>query len=237
MAFSGLANYDGPMKQDTRAGAACALAPRDPKGGRPTREVAAQLGGHILEVAFRQFTANGVDGTSMEDIAAAAGVSKRTLYARFGSKLALVQAVIALGVDRQRRRIASTIPAGRVRVRLAAALREILDASLRPEMIGLVDLVQWCSLNTRDLPEERRFSGIERAFEMIGAILLESPQASALSAEQLRFVSTLLLDLAVTVPRDRILRRYDMENTPAAKTAYIEQTLALLCAGMPYLDD
>ncbi|WP_167693096.1 TetR/AcrR family transcriptional regulator [Sphingomonas azotifigens] len=237
MAFSGLANYDGAMTQDSRAGVECALAPRGPKGGRPTREVAAQLGGHILEVAFRQFTANGVDGTSMEDIAAAAGVSKRTLYARFGSKLALVQAVIALGVDRQRRRIVSSIPAGGVRMRLAAALRKLLDASLQPEVIGLTELIHWFNLNTRDLPAQHRSSGVEHAFEMIEAILLESPRARALPAEALRSVSTLLLDLAVTIPRERILRRYDMENTPAAKAAFIEQTLALLGAGMPYLDD
>ena len=60
------------------------LAPRDPKGGRPPQEIAAQLGEHILQVALDQFIAHGVEGANMDDIAAAANVSKRTLYSRYG---------------------------------------------------------------------------------------------------------------------------------------------------------
>lgn len=223
------------MKQQPRAGIARTLAPRDPRGGRPTREVAAQLGGHILDVALRQFTANGVEGTSMEDIAAAAGVSKRTLYARFGSKLALVQAVVELGIGIHQRRIAASLPAGPLRQRLIAVLRKLLDASLRPELIGLSDLIHWLNVNTRASGEEVQIAGVERALEMIEAILLDSPHARRLPAAELRFAATLLFDLAVTIPRDRILRRYDLDNTPVAKSDYIERTVALLGAGMPYL--
>ncbi|MEP3154685.1 MAG: hypothetical protein ABJO64_00010 [Nitratireductor sp.] len=42
------------------------LAPRDPKGGRPPQEIAAQLGEHILQVALDQFIAHGVEGANMD---------------------------------------------------------------------------------------------------------------------------------------------------------------------------
>lgn len=48
----------------------------------------------ILEAAKRMFTAQGFDGTSMDQIAAQAGVSKLTVYSHFGDKEALfVEAV------------------------------------------------------------------------------------------------------------------------------------------------
>lgn len=45
----------------------------------------------ILEAARTAFTENGVDGTSMDALAARAGVSKRTVYHHFPSKQALVR--------------------------------------------------------------------------------------------------------------------------------------------------
>ena len=49
----------------------------------------------ILEAALREFEANGFDQTSMDRIAASAGVSKRTVYNHFASKSALFDAIIA----------------------------------------------------------------------------------------------------------------------------------------------
>ncbi|WP_454887668.1 TetR/AcrR family transcriptional regulator [Sphingomonas oryzagri] len=74
------------------------LPPRGAKGGRPTREVAARLNNHILHTAFEQFVKLGAEGPSMDIIAVAANVSKRTLYTRFGSREELLVAAIEHGV-------------------------------------------------------------------------------------------------------------------------------------------
>src|SRR3546814_16436590 len=84
----------------------------------PTQEIAALLGVHILDVALEQFIAHGVEGASMEGIAIAASVSKRTLYSRFGSKTALLVAAVEHGIAHHLRPIASTIPAGSTRAKL-----------------------------------------------------------------------------------------------------------------------
>jgi AcrR family transcriptional regulator len=62
--------------------------------GRPGQQVSGDLQRHILEVARRQFVANGYAGSSLDQIAADAGSGKQTLYRHFSSKEGLFLAVI-----------------------------------------------------------------------------------------------------------------------------------------------
>src|ERR1700728_4812718 len=64
------------------------------RGGRPSRADALRLRGRILEVATELFLAEGCGSTTIEAVAARAGVSKRTLYHRFDDKAALFAAVV-----------------------------------------------------------------------------------------------------------------------------------------------
>ena len=63
--------------------------------GRPTRDASEQLLNRIMDAARAEFLAKGgIQGASMEGIAAAAGCSKLTLYRRFGSKEELFMALV-----------------------------------------------------------------------------------------------------------------------------------------------
>src|SRR4051812_7291322 len=65
----------------------CPSAPASPaKAAAPGRPKDLEKGAAILEAAKRLFTTQGFDGTSMDQIAAAAGVSKLTVYSHFGDK-------------------------------------------------------------------------------------------------------------------------------------------------------
>ena len=80
--------------------------------GRPSRRRAAHLGPErrrplVLDAAFGLFLEHGYMGTSMEAIAAAAGVSKPVVYACFASKEELFEALLA----REERRVLDTIQA------------------------------------------------------------------------------------------------------------------------------
>lgn len=68
--------------------------------GRPTQEEAAQLKERIREGAVSAFLEYGYDGTTMEAIAQAAGVTKRTLYARYPDKRAVFVDVIPWAFSR-----------------------------------------------------------------------------------------------------------------------------------------
>lgn len=65
-----------------------------PKRGRPTAKQVAAIEQTILSTAGDMFLADGYDGVAMENVAAVAGVSKGTLYARYPSKEALFTAIV-----------------------------------------------------------------------------------------------------------------------------------------------
>lgn len=62
--------------------------------GRPTREQAAEIADRVLSNARAVFCEQGITGASMDEIAAASGVTKHTIYRRYPSKLSLVDAVV-----------------------------------------------------------------------------------------------------------------------------------------------
>ena len=67
---------------------------RAARGGRPSRAEALQLRERILVAATHLFLAEGYGSTTIESVAARAGVSKRTLYDRFDDKAVLFAAVV-----------------------------------------------------------------------------------------------------------------------------------------------
>lgn len=82
--------------------AAAADSPAGPAGARRYRmvaraETAARTHRQILEAALALYTERDFDQVSLEDVAARAGVSVRTVLRRFGSKEALVDAVAQAG--------------------------------------------------------------------------------------------------------------------------------------------
>jgi AcrR family transcriptional regulator len=70
-----------------------------PRSGRPTKEQAGQITGHIIEVAKRLFLESSFESISVDLIAATARISKQTFYARFDSKETLYAAVIRKSLD------------------------------------------------------------------------------------------------------------------------------------------
>ena len=65
-----------------------------PPGGRSARKHAA-----ILEAATQVFLAKGYLGTSMEEIATMAGVSKQTVYKHFADKETLFAEIVLATTD------------------------------------------------------------------------------------------------------------------------------------------
>ncbi len=100
-------------------------APSPRRQAGPGRPKSAQKRHAILQAAQRLFLANGFEGTSVDQIAAEAGVSKLTVYSHFSGKEALFFAAVE---ERCREQLPdalfATAPAGPIRERL-------LDIGLR----------------------------------------------------------------------------------------------------------
>lgn len=71
------------------------------RAAAPGRPKDLEKGAAILDAAKRLFTTQGFDGTSMDQIAAAAGVSKLTVYSHFGDKETLFAAGAKAFCDQQ----------------------------------------------------------------------------------------------------------------------------------------
>lgn len=80
-------------------------------------------GERVLEVASRMFYDRGINAVGVESIAAGAGVTKKTLYDRFGSKGALVAAYLRRRDRRWREHVMATLESGK---RRSAARRPLL---------------------------------------------------------------------------------------------------------------
>ncbi|MDE8652108.1 TetR/AcrR family transcriptional regulator [Novosphingobium album (ex Liu et al. 2023)] len=223
------------------------LPDRGPRAGRPPQDVAGRLGTHILDVALDQFTRHGIEGTSMEGIAAAAQVSKRTLYLRYGSKKGLLRAIIEPDRASFLEEIRVEELAADPRQRLHHAACRMLDATLTPRAIRFEALTrQIAALEPgRSQPFPPQWTA-----PWIGVFRSIIAQCDGLADEgkvkgkgkgkgkdegELDFLAGHLFDMLITVPRSRILVRRELANTPKAKAAYIERALDLLIEGLPFL--
>lgn len=65
---------------------------------RPRRRQIERTEQHIVDAATRLFIDRGYPGTTLGDVAGAAGVGERTVYVRFGSKAALFKRVVDVAV-------------------------------------------------------------------------------------------------------------------------------------------
>ncbi|MGB3472654.1 MAG: TetR/AcrR family transcriptional regulator [Erythrobacter sp.] len=103
------------------------------KPGRPSDQAKRHA---IIEAASRLFFNDGYAATSIEQIAADAGVSKVTIYNHFGDKRALFGTAVELECEKMRDYFSiEETPAGSIRDRLTR-IGEAMSAFLsRPEMI------------------------------------------------------------------------------------------------------
>jgi TetR/AcrR family transcriptional repressor of mexJK operon len=113
----------------------------------------------ILDAATEAFLEQGYGGTSMDSIAAAAGVSKQTVYQHFGDKQRLFRELIAATVQAasdpvydEARRLADS---GRIEDDLRDLARRLLALVMQPTMLRLRRLV---------IAEARRFPELGRVF-------------------------------------------------------------------------
>ncbi|MFF8565307.1 TetR family transcriptional regulator [Streptomyces albidoflavus] len=98
-----------------------------PRRTRRTRMTGAERREQLLDIGRTLFAAKGFEGTSVEEIAAKAGVSKPVVYEHFGGK----EGLYAVVVDREMRQlldmVTSALTAGHPRELLEQAAFALLD--------------------------------------------------------------------------------------------------------------
>ena len=162
----------------------------------------------VLEAAARLFAEHGVEGGSMDQVAAAAGVGKGTLFRRFGDKAGLAVALL----DARERVLQEAILHGPPPLGLGAAAGERLAAFLDAYVDYLLEHLDLVRMSETAVPGARYRIGAYRFWHQHVTILLRGtpdPEHTAhavLAALSAEHVAALLPELGEKRIRAGVLR-------------------------------
>jgi AcrR family transcriptional regulator len=204
---------------------AITASPSPNRGGRPTRQDAPLLTERILDAATQLFLRDGYGTTSLEAVAVAAGVSKRTLYARFAGKPALFQVVVARLVTRWLPAFdAGMVQAHGLEASLLAAARVMLATALVPEALALHRLV---------VSEIGRFPELGQVMQQAGAGVGHERLAALLARAGIpdpAWATEQFVTLVLSVPQRRAMG-LGQPLDAAAQEAWVARAVALFLRG------
>jgi TetR/AcrR family transcriptional regulator, mexJK operon transcriptional repressor len=191
-----------------------------------------ELREQILRAATELFLSEGYGSTSIEAVAARAGISKRTFYHRFDDKATLFAAVVHRIVEQIRPPAGVPLLEGttlhQILRRLAGLL---LRAALSPQAIAIQRLVTAESARFPNLVRAVYEEGWARdATQMIANLLARELHDERLSAEQLTFAAEQFLQMVVTVPQRRIIG-LGAPMTSSELDAWADAAVALFLEG------
>jgi TetR/AcrR family transcriptional regulator, mexJK operon transcriptional repressor len=202
------------------------------KGGRPLREDGLKLRQQILGVATQLFLEQGYGSTSIEAVAAGAGVSKRTFYDRFDDKAALFAAVVHQIIENIRPPASVPLLAG---ANLTQILRRlaglILQAALSSQAIALHRLVTGESSRFPELAYAVENSGgqAEATALIAGLLSRELPKIKLHLADQ-AFAAQQFIYMVVTVPQRRATG-FGTPMTAAELESWADKAVTLFLEG------
>lgn len=202
------------------------------RGGRPTREAATHLGDHILETALVEYSRLGIDGVTLEQVARAAQVSKRTLYSRFGDRKGLLLAAIERGIERILASLSALPAPGSLSSKLRHVGTDMVRLSLHPDTIGLERLI--ASLSRRYPEVYDRVAGKVQAarLSVIRSILEEAGEEGQIDVDQIDLASSIIFDALVTNARRRALLDQISIDDIASIHRYLDAAIDIVLHGI-----
>jgi TetR/AcrR family transcriptional regulator, mexJK operon transcriptional repressor len=199
-------------------------------GGRPRAADAALLGDRIVTAASMLFLRDGYAATSIEAIATAAAVSKRTFYARFEDKAAVFLAVVRVLIRTWLSRFdESPESAGTLEDALLIASRQMLDVVLTPTALALHALVTAEAMRFPELAEALRQGGADVGVTRVSALLLA--HTPHLTAEAATFAAAQFQSMIVSVPQRRAMG-LGQPLDASARDQWCRSSVALLLHGL-----
>jgi TetR/AcrR family transcriptional repressor of mexJK operon len=173
-------------------------------GGRPTREEAEVRDVRLLEVATHLFMERGFDGTSIDAVAEAAGISKPTVYARYHDKRDLFAAVL-------RRRIrdwlaplsgaaeaqATEAKPKSIKTTLHELSRHMIAYTLAPEAGALQRIISAQAVQFPELAKLANEEGWLRAVRGVSSILRQSAARGQIKIDHPELAAEIFLNIVL----------------------------------------
>jgi AcrR family transcriptional regulator len=210
-----------------------ASIPKTKNGGRPTLQESEDRLRRLLDVAKRQFLSAGYRETSLEGIAREAGVAKKTLYSRFGSKAGLFATIL----DTLRRAwIAElqglVLESNRPETVLETVALHLLQVGTRPDMIELYRLLL---LDAHRFPEVIRGyydkGGVLSGMEPLSDYLRAAVAEDVLRIEDVALATEQFVYLVLGGIRTRMLLGAARRPSASARARIARQAVRIFLAG------
>ncbi|HTR70834.1 MAG TPA: TetR/AcrR family transcriptional regulator [Mycobacteriales bacterium] len=166
----------------------------------------------IVEAATALFLREGYGGTSVDQIAADAAVSKQTVYKHFGDKAQLFRAIV-LRVTSHAESIVSEMSAvlydeavtttDTLRAALTSLARRYLDGVLQPSVLALRRLVIAEAERFPDLADIYYRQTVSRAIDVIADALSTFEARGLLTVQDSHLAAGHFAYLVLAIPQDR----------------------------------
>ena len=200
-----------------------------PRTGRPTHAEAAQLGERLREAALAVFLDRGFDRTTMDAVARAAGVTRRTLYGRYPDKDTLFEAVVGWALLRW------TDPVPDVTIddpdeALLTLARSMLAWALEPDLVRL---------NRLAMAEAARFPTIAQDTQMLTwrprkravmRLLHRHVDAGRLVVDDIECAAEHFLSMVLVMPAR--LATFGVTRPPEFEDEYLRRAVVLFLNGV-----
>ncbi len=173
-------------------------------GGRPTREEAERRNERLLGVATQMFMERGFEGTSIDAVAEAAGVSKPTVYAHYRDKRDLFTAVLrgriqlwlaplSAAAEAQ----AGEADAKGIETTLHDLSRRMLALALTPGAVALNQILAAQAIQFPELARLAHEEGWQRAVRAIAGLLQKFAASGQIRVEDPELTADLFLNLVL----------------------------------------
>ena len=175
----------------------------------------------ILDAATMAFLSHGYDGTSMDDVAALAAVSKPTVYKHFADKERLFYEIVLATTDPMRELVHLIADAFADTRDLEQSLREFarqfIKALMRPDVLRLRRLV---IANAERFPEMGRAwyaHGFERALAALADEFRLLTELSLLDADDPLMAANHFVGLLLWIPVNKVMFSGDPASSSGAE--------------------
>ena len=172
-------------------------------GGRPTREEAEARDVRLLDVATRLFMERGFDGTSIDAVAEAAGLSKPTVYARYLDKRDLFAAVLRGWIRRWLAPVSAAAEAEAetgpksIKTTLHELSRHTVAYTLAPEAGALQRILLAQAVQFPELAKLANEEGWLRAVRGVASILRQSAARGHIKVDDPELAADMFLNLVL----------------------------------------
>jgi TetR/AcrR family transcriptional repressor of mexJK operon len=173
-------------------------------GGRPTREEAEARDVRLLEVATHLFMERGFDGTSIDAVAEAAGISKPTVYARYHDKRDLFAAVLRGRIRKWLAPLSAAAEAQAtetspksIKTTLHELSRHMVAYTLAPEAAAVQRILSAQAVHFPELAKLANEEGWLRAVRGVASILRQSAARGQIKGDDPELAADMFLNLVL----------------------------------------